>query len=274
MENACLQAAPVQVQGWELKSWLTDISQAGSFKHLLCKQWDSEDSLSSGCLPFCWCRKSFAGANNTLNKLVLEMHFYIPEECFCTKPVSPSVRQLQLKCGLQSQNPPGTLLFGHESTILETLGASHWLDKDYWTSTIKDLFIYSGMAQEKPSPLCYLPNSLTVHPGLCGQLGYWSFEKIISPTNPFVSVRIPGCTQQKTPLDSLYKWSLDGEGITSRSFSISSVDAMATTTSTIAMMNGFITGHLLFNGFTFPFNTLSRFKVWGESVLAILKWLS
>lgn len=54
--------------------------------------------------------------------------------------------------------------------------------------------------------------------------------------------------------------------MTSRSCSVSSVDAMATTTSTIAMMNGLIVGHSLLNGFTFPFSTFLRFIVWRESI--------
>lgn len=85
MENACLQAALVQVWGWVLKSWLTDISQEGSFKHLCCKQWETEDGLSTGCLLFCWCRESFAGRNDTLNKFGDEEAFL---GCSCTKPVS------------------------------------------------------------------------------------------------------------------------------------------------------------------------------------------
>lgn len=64
--------------GWH--SW------AGSLKRLGCtQQQDLEDSLSKGCLPFCWCKESFARANDTLNKLC---DGEATPECSWTKPVS------------------------------------------------------------------------------------------------------------------------------------------------------------------------------------------
>ena len=91
------------------------------------------------------------------------MHFYILEECARTKPESSPSGNYSL---MQTAIPQSTRnsSVGHKSTILEALGCFSLIRQGLLNIChTQDLFIYSCMAQERPSLLCCLLNSLTVH---------------------------------------------------------------------------------------------------------------